>query len=112
MATPKLRHHTMAYTIACAQATAVITTLVVPQLTAPDAANLGPKTYLVFAGCMACILVFAYFFIPETKGRKFVEIDAMYDANIPARKWRQYWSSLEKATGSNSQVSKASIAAS
>ncbi|PWY78601.1 sugar transporter [Aspergillus eucalypticola CBS 122712] len=105
MATPKLRHHTMAYTIACAQTTAVITTLVVPQLTAPDAANLGPKTYLVFAGCMACILIFAYLFIPETKGRTFVEIDAMYNANIPARKWRQYWSSLEKASGSDPQGS-------
>ncbi|RAK96453.1 general substrate transporter [Aspergillus ibericus CBS 121593] len=104
MATPRLRHHTMAYTIACAQTTAVITTLVVPQLTAADAANLGPKTYLVFAGCMGCILVFAYFSIPETKGRTFMEIDAMYDAKIPAWKWRQHWSSLEETMCSDSPV--------
>lgn len=45
------------------QTTAVITTFAVPQLTQPDAANLGPKTYLVFGGCMACIIVFVYFFV-------------------------------------------------
>ncbi|KAL2005563.1 hypothetical protein VTN00DRAFT_10056 [Thermoascus crustaceus] len=90
IATPKLRNHTMAYTIAWAQTTAVITTLAVPQLTAADAANLGAKTYLVFAGCMACIIVFVYFFMPETKGRTFAEIDEMYDAKIPMRHWRNY----------------------
>lgn len=95
MATPKLRHHTMAYTIACAQTTAVITTLAVPQLTSADAANLGAKTYLIFAGCMAAIIVFFYFFMPETRGRTFAEIDEMYAAKIPMWKWRSYETSLE-----------------
>ncbi|OQD88460.1 hypothetical protein PENSOL_c072G03311 [Penicillium solitum] len=95
MATPKLRHHTMAYTVACAQTTAVITTLVVPQLTSADAANLGAKTYLIFAGCMAGIIVFFYFFMPETRGRTFAEIDEMYAAKIPMWKWRSYQTSDE-----------------
>ncbi|KAJ5598300.1 hypothetical protein N7537_008384 [Penicillium hordei] len=95
MATPKLRHHTMAYTIACAQTTAVVTTLVVPQLTSADAANLGAKTYLIFAGCMAAIIVFFYFFMPETRGRTFAEIDEMYAAKIPMWKWRSYQTSYE-----------------
>jgi hypothetical protein len=95
MATPKLRHHTMAYTIACAQTTAVVTTLVVPQLTSADAANLGAKTYLIFAGCMAAIIVFFYFFMPETRGRTFAEIDEMYAAKIPMWKWRSYETSFE-----------------
>ncbi|KAJ5034001.1 hypothetical protein NUH16_005419 [Penicillium rubens] len=95
MATPKLRHHTMAYTIACAQTTAVITTLVVPQLTSADAANLGAKTYLIFAGCMAAIIVFFYFSMPETRGRTFAEIDEMYAAKIPMWKWRSYETSFE-----------------
>ncbi|KAL4782691.1 general substrate transporter [Aspergillus varians] len=90
IATPKLRNHTMAYTIACAQTSAVITTFAVPQLTSADAANLGAKTYLVFAGCMACVLVFVYFYMPETKGRTFAEVDEMYDAKIPMWKWRGY----------------------
>lgn len=95
IATPKLRNHTMAYTIACAQTTAVITTFAVPQLTSADAANLGAKTYLIFAGLMACIIVFAFFFMPETRGRTFAEIDEMYDANIPMWKWRKYQTTTE-----------------
>lgn len=99
MATPKLRHHTMSYTIACQEITAVITTLVVPQLTSADAANLGAKTYLVFAGCMAGIIVFMYFLMPETRGRSFAEIDEMYEAKVPAWKWRSYRTSIEARTG-------------
>ena len=95
IATPKLRNHTMAYTIACAQTTAVITTFVVPQLTSADAANLGAKTYLVFAGCMACIILFAYFHMPESRNRTFAEIDEMYDAKVPMWKWRNYQTATE-----------------
>lgn len=100
MATPKLRHHTMSYTVACAQSTAVITTLVVPQLTSADAANLGAKTYLIFAGCMAAIIVFFYFLMPETRGRSFAEIDEMYAAKIPMWKWRSYETSFQKSRAS------------
>jgi len=89
----------MSYTIACAQTTAVITTLVVPQLTSADAANLGAKTYLVFAGCMAAIIIFVFFFMPETRGRTFAEIDEMYAAKIPMWKWRNYKTSAEARTG-------------
>lgn len=88
--TTKLRAYTMSYTIAWAQTTAVITTIVVPQLTAADGANLGAKMYLVFAGCMVGIIIFVYFLMPETKNRTFAEIDEMYDAKIPMRKWRTY----------------------
>ncbi|KAL5360315.1 general substrate transporter [Aspergillus floccosus] len=94
MATPKLRHHTLAYTVACAQTTAVVTTFVVPQLTAADAAALGAKAYLIFAGCMVCIIIFVYFLMPETRGRTFVEIDEMYEAGVPAWKWRTYKTSF------------------
>lgn len=95
IATPKLRNYTMSYAIAWAQTTAVITTLAVPQLTAEDAANLGAKTYLLFAGCMACIIIFVYFLLPETKGRTFAEIDEMYDAKISMRKWVGYETKTE-----------------
>lgn len=78
-ATPKLRHRTMAHTIACAQTTAVVTTLVVPRLTTTDAANLGANAYLILSGCMARILTFTYFSMSETKGT-FVGIAEMYDA--------------------------------
>lgn len=30
------------------------------------------------------------FFLPETKGRKLEEIDEMFEARLPARKFRHY----------------------
>jgi sugar porter (SP) family MFS transporter len=95
IATPKLRSMTMGYTVAWAQTTAVITTFAVPQLTSAGAANLGAKTYLVFAGCMACIIVWSYWLIPETKGRTYAEIDEMYDNKVPMWKWSKYETSTE-----------------
>lgn len=100
IATPKLRSHTMAYTVACCQTTAVITTFAVPQLTSADAANLGAKTYLVFAGCMAFVIVWSYLLMPETKGRTYAEIDEMYDKKVPMRKWSTYETSTEAKQGS------------
>lgn len=95
MSTPKLRSYTMSYTIACAQTTAVITTFAVPQLTSAGAANLGAKTYLVFAGCMACVIVWSFFLMPETKGRTYAEIDEMYDRKVPMWRWSSYETSTE-----------------
>ncbi|KAK9452803.1 major facilitator superfamily domain-containing protein [Dipodascopsis uninucleata] len=62
----------------------------IPRLTAADAANLGAKTYLIFGGCMAFIIIAVYFFMPETRNRTFAEIDEMYDAHIPMWRWRNY----------------------
>lgn len=96
--TTKLRSYTMSYTIAWAQTTAVITTIVVPLLTADDGAGLGAKMYLVFAGCMVCVIIFSFFLLPETKNRTFAEIDEMYDAKIPMWKWRKYETATEAKT--------------
>ncbi|KAL7912430.1 general substrate transporter [Trichoderma velutinum] len=90
IATPKLRSLTVVYTVACAHTTAVITTFAVPQLTDASAAGLGAKTYLVFAGCMACIIVWSFFLMLETKGRTYAEIDEMYDQKIPMWKWSSF----------------------
>lgn len=40
-----------------------------------------------------------YFYMPETRGRTFAEIDEMYAANVPAWKWRSYKTSFEARTG-------------
>ena len=57
---------------------------------APDAANLGAKTAFIFAGCVFCTLIWAFFYIPETKARTMAEVDEMYAINLPMRKWRDY----------------------
>lgn len=87
IASPTMRNYTMAYTIGWAQTTAVIPTFAVPQITSEDGGNLGAKTYLIFAACMAMIIVFTYSLVPETKGRTFGEIQELYDRKVPKRKW-------------------------
>lgn len=59
--------------------TAVVTSFAVPRLANPDALNLGARVAYIFAGTNVAALLFTYFFLPETKGRTFAEIQAMYD---------------------------------
>jgi len=91
----RLRNMTTSYSLACAYTMAVLTTFAVPQLvsTGNGAAGLGAKTYLVFGGCVAIILLVYYFFLPETAGRTFAEIDELYALKVPARKWKGYQTS-------------------
>jgi sugar porter (SP) family MFS transporter len=92
---PELRNMTTSYTLACAYTTAVITTFAVPQLVSADAANLGAKTYLVFAGIVAFILAFYYMLLPETAGRTFAEINELYERGVSPRSWKGTQTSAE-----------------
>lgn len=85
-----LREPTVAWSVFWSYTTAIITTFAVPQLTAPDAANLGAKAALIFAGCVLITVIWTYFFIPETKARTMAEIDEMYAINLPMRHWKHY----------------------
>nr|QBH67497.1 hypothetical protein UE_1431 [Ustilago esculenta]QBH67608.1 hypothetical protein UEMT_2074 [Ustilago esculenta] len=88
--TQRLRNYTMSYAIGWGQATAVVTTLALPQITASDAGNLAAKAYLIFGGCMLVITVLAFFLLPETRGRTFFEIDQLYANRVPAWRWSKY----------------------
>lgn len=55
----------------------------------PDQGNLGGKIAFIFGSVVACSCVFVFFFIPETGGRTFIEIDELYERAIPAWKWKQ-----------------------
>lgn len=50
--------------------------------------NLGAKIYLMFAGCMLVHFLIAFFAFPELKGRTAAEIDEMFEARLPARKFK------------------------
>lgn len=62
--------------------TAIVTSFVVPRLANPDGLNLGARVAYIFAGTNIVALIFTYFCLPETKGRTFAEIQAMYDNNV------------------------------
>lgn len=94
--TERLRNPTMTHAIGCGQLTAILTTLVVPLITAEDAANLGAKAYLIFGGLMAAIVVLAALLLPETKGRTSLEIDELYARHIPAWRWKGFETSANR----------------
>ena len=56
----------------------------------PDAANLGAQTAYIFAGCIFLTIVWAYFYLPETRARTQAEVDEMYAIKLPMRKWKGY----------------------
>ena len=53
----------------------------------PTAWNLKGYTGYVWGGCAIIVFVWAYFRLPETKGRTFDELDTLFAKQIPARKF-------------------------
>lgn len=49
--------------------------------------NWGSKTGFFWAGTGACSLVWTYFRLPELAGRTFGELDVLFGAKVPARKF-------------------------
>lgn len=94
--TERLRNATMTHAVGFGQLTAILTTLVMPLITAQDGANLGAKAYLIFAALMAMILVAAAALLPETKGRTSLEIDELYARRIPAWRWKDFETSAQR----------------
>lgn len=62
------------------------TTLVVPYVF-QSPGYLGAKTSLIFCATLAPAIIWAYFKVPETNKRTPAELDAMFEAGIPARKF-------------------------
>jgi hypothetical protein len=54
----------------------------------PDQGNLGGKIAFVFGAVMVVSCIFVFFFVPETAGRTFIEIDELYRRGVLAWKWK------------------------
>ncbi|KXJ85632.1 general substrate transporter [Microdochium bolleyi] len=76
------------YTWSCV--VSIAWTIVLPYLFNSDQANLGGNIGWIFFGMGLIMLVFVYFFVPETKGRSFDELDLLFEKKLPARAFRQY----------------------
>lgn len=65
----------------------LISNVVEPYLMNPTEANLKGKTAFIWFGTAFPTLVWAYFRLPETKGRTYEELDILFETNVPARKF-------------------------
>ena len=64
--------------------------VVMPYLYNPDAANLGSYTAFVYFAIAGIGMAISFFCIPEMKGRTPKEIDSMFEARLPTRKFRAW----------------------
>ncbi|EGU75106.1 general substrate transporter [Fusarium oxysporum f. sp. albedinis] len=108
--TARLRNKTSSFSFLTLAAFSTVVIYVLPYISQPDAGNLGPKTYLVFAGWMAGCIIITYLYLPETKGRTPAELDAMFEARVPARKFKDYQCNLSMESYMNEEKIEAEIA--
>ncbi|KAK5999192.1 MFS transporter fmqE-like protein [Cladobotryum mycophilum] len=86
----QLRAKTQAIGQVVQQAASVVMQFVLPYIFNPDAGNLGVKTGFVYAGLCVLAVVLTWFFLPEMKGRSILEIEQMFNLEVPAREFRAW----------------------
>ncbi|KAI5244644.1 hypothetical protein E4T43_03609 [Aureobasidium subglaciale] len=78
-----LRAHTAALATATQAIFGLAMNFAIPYMGNPDEGNLKGKVGFIFGGLGALATVWAWFFIPELKGRTFDEIDRMFTDRVP-----------------------------
>ncbi|KAK6853718.1 hypothetical protein PG995_010530 [Apiospora arundinis] len=78
-----------------------LTTFTAPYFINPDSLNWGPKYGYIWAPSCFIAMVWIYFYLPEAKDRTLEQIDEMFEARLPARKFRGY-----QCTGSHAALEK------
>lgn len=68
----------------------VVATVLEPYFINPTAWNAKGYTGFFWGGMSALTLLWAYFRLPETKGRSFEELNLLFHRRVPARKFKQY----------------------
>ncbi|GAM36044.1 fumarylacetoacetate hydrolase [Talaromyces pinophilus] len=76
---------------------AFVVTFTVPYLIDASYANLQSKLGFIYGAIGVLGLIWAYFSFPELMGRSLEEIDEMFVAKLPARKFRNYKPFIESA---------------
>ncbi|KAL2810339.1 general substrate transporter [Aspergillus granulosus] len=87
---PLLRQKTYSINIMSATAVSCAVLQVMPYLLNTDEADLGGKICFIFFGLSLPMCAYLYFCLPELKGRTVAEIEEMFQANLPARKFKNY----------------------
>lgn len=86
--TQRLRSHTFGIAAAVGFAGAWLTTFTAPYFINPASLNWGPRYgYIWFPSCVIAA-AWVFFFLPEVKNRTLEEIDEMFEARLPARKFK------------------------
>ena len=85
-----LRAPTIAIATATQAAFGTLFNSVIPYMINPDEGNLKGKVGFIFGGLSAGASIWAFLFVPELRGRRFDEIDYMFQGKIKPRKMGSY----------------------
>ena len=86
----KVRSKTIAVATAVQAALGIVMTIAIPYLINKDQANARGKIGFFFGGLAAISLVWAYFRVPETRGRTYEELDIMFSKGVRTREFKNY----------------------
>ncbi len=86
----RLRSQTVALATSSGSIAQIVMTVAIPYMLNASAANWRGKTGFFFGGLSTIAAVWCYWRLPETKGRTFQELDHMFEARVPPRKFRNY----------------------
>ncbi|KAF2269965.1 general substrate transporter [Lojkania enalia] len=86
----RLRSYTFGIAAAVGFAGAWLATFTAPYFINPDSLNWGPEYGWIWGPSCMLTVVWVYFYLPEIKNRTLEEIDEMFEAKLPARKFRKY----------------------
>ncbi|PKS08091.1 hypothetical protein jhhlp_005366 [Lomentospora prolificans] len=85
-----LKAKTMALATATQAVMGIAMNFMIPYLVNPDEANLKGKVGFIFGGLAFIAFVWSWFFVPELKGRRYDEIDLMFQRKVSPRAMGTY----------------------
>ncbi|KAJ5464666.1 uncharacterized protein N7458_000352 [Penicillium daleae] len=68
--------------------TTLVTSFTIPYLINAQYANLGGKVAFIYGGINIIMVVVAFLYIPELKGRTLEEVDQLFASGVPLRKFK------------------------
>jgi SP family general alpha glucoside:H+ symporter-like MFS transporter len=86
----RVRSKTIALATAAQAAVAVAMTVAIPYLINPDQANGRGKIGFFFGGLSMVSLGWAWWRVPETKGRTYEELDVLFARGVGTREFEGY----------------------
>ncbi|KAI0467669.1 MFS monosaccharide transporter-like protein [Xylaria cf. heliscus] len=90
LASQRLRSHTFGLATAIGFFGAWLTTFTAPYFINPMKLGWGPKYGYIWTGSCIIAGTWVWLYLPEVKGRTLEQIDEMFEARVPARKFRKY----------------------
>lgn len=86
----RVRSKTIAAATAAQGTLGILMTVAIPYMINPAQANMQGKLGFFFGGLAGLCLLWAFFRVPETKGRTYEELDILFHRKVPARKFKNY----------------------